>query len=97
MRWLLFLSRVAFITGIFFILSVSLLIRDWTGDDAVTSTIITIGFTLGLVIVPIVNLSYLLVLVVKRQLKAIVPIWLIIANFLFLCILIAYILFINIY
>lgn len=97
MRWLLFLSRVAFITGIFFILSVSLLIRDWTGDDAVTSTIITIGFTLGLVVVPIVNLCYLLVLIVKRRLREIVPGWLIIANFLFLCILIAYILFINIY
>ena len=95
MRWLLFLSRLAFITGIFFLLSVSLLIRDWAQDDAITSTIIMIGFVMGLVLVPIVNLCYLIVLFVKRMLTLYIPLWIVIANILFLFILIFYIFYLN--
>ncbi len=95
MRWLLFLSRLAFICGIFFLLSVSLLIRDWTKDDAITSTIIIIGEVMGLVIVPIVNLCYLVVLFVKRRISVYVPLWLVVANLLFLFILIFYIFYLN--
>lgn len=95
MRWLLFLSRLAFITGIFFLLSVSLLIRDWAKDDAITSTIITIGYVMGLLLVPVVNLCYLVVLFVKRRIGVFVPIWLVVANILFLFILIFYIFYLN--
>lgn len=95
MRWLLFLSRLAFITGIFFLLSVSLLIRDWAKDDAITSTIITIGYVMGLLLVPVVNLCYLVVLFVKRRIALYVPLWLVIANILFLCILVFYIFYLN--
>ena len=95
MLWLLFLSRLAFICGIFFLLSVSLLIKDWTKDDAITSTIITIGYIMGLVIVPSVNLCYLVVLFVKRRISIYVPLWLIISNILFLFILIFYIFYLN--
>ncbi|HKZ67219.1 MAG TPA: hypothetical protein VJ111_12715 [Chitinophagaceae bacterium] len=95
MRWLLFLSRLAFICGIFFLLSVSLLIRDWTKDDAITSTIIIIGEVMGLVIVPVVNLCYLVVLFVKRKISVYVPLWLVVANILFLFILIFYIFYLN--
>ncbi|RYG46032.1 MAG: hypothetical protein EOO01_16830 [Chitinophagaceae bacterium] len=95
MRWLLFLSRLAFICGIFFLLSMSLLIIDWTKDDAITSTIITIGFIMGLIIVPVVNLCYLAVLFVKRKIAVYVPLWLVVANILFLFILIFYIFYVN--
>lgn len=95
MRWLLFLSRLAFICGIFLLLSFSLLIRDWTKDDAITSTIITIGYIMGLVIVPFVNISYLVVLFVKRRISVYVPLWLVVANILFLFILIFYIFYLN--
>jgi hypothetical protein len=95
MRWLLFLSRLAFITGIFFLLSVSLLIRDWAHDDAITSTIITLGYTMGLVLVPVVNLSYLVVLFVKRRLTVYIPRWLVLSNILFLFILLFYIFYLN--
>ena len=94
MRWLLFLSRLAFICGIFFLLSVSLLIRDWA-KDAITSTMITIGYIMGLVIVPFVNVCYLIVLFVKRRLGVYIPLWLVIANILFLFILIFYIFYLN--
>ena len=95
MRWLLFLSRLAFICGIFFLLSVSLLIADWTRDDAITSTIITIGYIMGLVIVPVVNLCYLVILFVKRRIAVYVPLWLVVSNIFFLFILIFYIFYLN--
>ena len=95
MRWLLFLSRLAFICGIFFLLSVSLLIRDWAKDDAITSTIITIGYIMGLLIVPVVNVCYFVVLFVKKRISIYVPLWLVVANILFLFILIFYIFYLN--
>ena len=95
MRWLLFLSRLAFICGIFFLLSVSLLIRNWTRDEAISSTIIIIGYFIGLIVVPIVNLCYLGVLVIKRKLSVYVPLWLVTANIFFLLILIVYIFYFN--
>ena len=95
MRWLLFLSRLAFITGIIFLLSVSLLFRDWAQDDAITSTIITIGFAIGVIVVPLVNICYLVVLFVKRRIGIYVPIWLVVTNIFFLFILLFYIFYVN--
>ncbi len=95
MRWLLFLSRVAFICGIFFILSVSLLFWDWVQDEALISTIITLGYIMGMVLVPAVNLCYLIVLMIKKRIGVYVPVWLVMANILFLFILLFYILNLN--
>lgn len=95
MRWLLFLSRLAFVCGIFFLLSISLLIRDWAHDEAISSTIIIIGYFIGLIIVPLVNICYLAVLLVRRKLSAYVPVWLVTANIFFLLILILYIFYFN--
>lgn len=95
MRWLLFLSRLAFICGIFFLLSISLLIRDWLNEEAIASTIIMIGYAIGLVVVPVVNICYLAVLFIKRRLTAYVPLWLVLGNLLFLFILGFYIFYLN--
>ncbi|RYY55799.1 MAG: hypothetical protein EOO09_09060 [Chitinophagaceae bacterium] len=91
MRWLLFLSRLAFICGLFFLLSFTLLVKDWTGDQAITSTIILIGHMLGLVFIPIVNVCYLGVLFIKRDLRPYVPTWLVVGNVFLLVILGLYI------
>ena len=95
MRWLLFLSRLAFICGICFLLSFSLLTQDWIKDENLKSTIITIGYLMGMIILPLVNLCYLLVLIVKGRLKEFVPLWLIIVNLLFLLTLIFFIFYLN--
>ncbi len=95
MRWLLFLSRLAFICGIFFLLSMSLLVYDWAKDDAVTSTIVMIGYVMGLLIVPFVVISYLVVLFIKRKLTEYIPLWLVLTNTLFLFILLFYIFYLN--
>ena len=95
MRWLLFLSRLAFICGVFFLLSFSLLINKWINDPTLESTIITIGYVMGMILLPVTNLCYLGVLIIKRKLSAYVPIWLILANILFLLFLIYFIFYLN--
>lgn len=88
MRWLLFSSRLAFICGIFFLLSLSDQLFNWSHDEAISSTIIIIGYAIGLVVVPFVNLSYLVLVITRRRPSAYVPSWLAIANFIFLLMLV---------
>ena len=95
MRWLLFLSRLAFICGVCFLLSVSLLMQEWISDENLKSTIITIGYFMGMIILPLVNLCYLGVFIVKRKLREFVPLWLVIINVLFLLSLIFFIFYLN--
>jgi hypothetical protein len=95
MRWLLFLSRLAFICGLFFLLTLSLLIKDWIKDESLVSTIITIGFFMGMIIVPLTLLCYLVLWIVGKKPGMIVPKWLIAANILVMLILLSYIVYIN--
>lgn len=94
MRWLLFLSRLAFICGLCFLASLVFLMRKEGNTEVVSSTIITIGFVMGVLIVPATLIGYLVVLIRKKQIP--VPLWLIIANIVFLFILMLYIIFINV-
>ena len=95
MRWLLFLSRLAFICGVFFLLTLSLLIKDWVQDESIVSTIITIGFFMGMIIVPITILCYLVFWIAGKKPATVVPRWLIIGNIIVLLVLLAYIYYIN--
>lgn len=95
MRWLLFLSRLAFICGICFLLSLSLRFYEWTKDQDLAATIITIGYFIGILVVPATLVIYLVVLIVKKHLVAYVPLWLIISNIIFLIIMLIYIISIN--
>ncbi len=94
MRWLLFLSRLAFICGICFLLSLSLLVWSWTKDEAISSTVIIIGFVIGLLVVPATLICYVVVLARKKIVP--VPLWLVISNIVFMFILLFYIIFINV-
>jgi len=62
--------------------------------EAVSSTIIIIGFVIGLFVVPLTLVSYLVVLIRQKRLP--VPLWLVIANIIFLFILMLYLIFINV-
>lgn len=96
MRWLLFLSRLAFVSNLFFLLSFSLQIKDWTGIESLSSLILIIGYALAFIFNPVVVLSYLLVVLVKKQNLAIVPLWLVIVNVLFLFLQIFFLLLLNV-
>jgi len=84
MRWLLFLSRLAFITGLCFLASLSQLLWGWMHEGSVLSTIITIGIFMGLLILPVTCISYGLILIFRKKIRDVVPRWLIILNLVFL-------------
>jgi hypothetical protein len=95
MRWLLKLSRLAFICNLFFLLAFSIQISNWIKDEELTSTIVVIGYVMGFLVNPVTNICYLFTLIIARKKIAIVPSWLIVANVLFLVIDAFYILYIN--
>ena len=96
MRWLLFLSRLAFICNIFFLLAFSLQLSKWIQDEEIISTVVILGYVMGFSLNPIVNLCYLFTATISRKKLAIVPLWLIVANVLFLVIDAFYLLYINV-
>lgn len=98
MRWLLFLSRLAFICGFCFLLSLLFLVIkiDLGKAQDISGTVIIIGFILGIIIVPLTLLCYLFALAFKKQLLQRVPVWLIVSNIIFLIVLLVYIIGINV-
>lgn len=95
MRWLLFLSRVAFICNLFFLLAFSLRIYDWLKIEDIRSTIIIAGWVLSVIFNPAVNLCYLVLFWVNKKKLAIVPAWLIVMNILFLMLQLIFLLSLN--
>ncbi len=95
MRWLLFLSRLAFICGICFLLSLSILLWNWTHEQHIIGTIATIGHFMGMLLVPLTLLCYIVVVILKRKLTDTVPVWLVISNIFFLFVLLLYIIINN--
>jgi len=95
MRGLLFLSRVAFICNIFFLIAFSLQLSKWIKNEELTSTILMLGYVFVFILSPVVNISYLFLVLFRRKLTHFVPAWLVTANALFLVIELFYILYIN--
>ena len=95
MRWLLSLSRLAFICNLFFLVAFSLKLSNWIGNEQLTSTILIIGYVMAFVLNPVTNLCYFMLALVSRKKLMTIPSWLIVANVLFLVIDAFYILYIN--
>lgn len=95
MRWLLFLSKLAFVCNVFFLLAVSLQLGNWLTNPDITATIAIIGYFMVVLFNPLVNLCYLALFVVRKKFWLVVPSWLITANILFLVMQIFYILYLN--
>lgn len=95
MRWLLFLSRVAFICNLFSVLTIIILWKNFIDQQVVVSTIGIIGYVLAILFNPIVNLIYGSLLLFKRSKLANIPTWLMVTNFVFLLLQLQYIFFIN--
>jgi hypothetical protein len=94
MRRLLFLSRVALICNVFFLLAVSLQLANWLHNTDLVALIVMLGYLMVAIVNPLVNLLILLLLLIRRRLP-LIPTWLIIVNFLFLVLQILYVLFLN--
>ena len=95
MRWLLFLSRLAFICGVCSLVSFLILIQKGSGNHDFESTLITIGFLMGAIIVPGTLLCYAGVMIARKKLRTTVPLWLIMANVFFFLFLIYFIFYLN--
>ncbi|TAL48447.1 MAG: hypothetical protein EPN92_03655 [Chitinophagaceae bacterium] len=95
MRWLLFLSRVAFICNLFFLVSFSLKVYDWLKPEDIKSTIIIIGWVLSVIFNPFINACYLIVFWIKREKLAVVPAWLMVMNVFFLVLQLIFLVLLN--
>ena len=95
MRWLLFLSRLAFICGFAFVLSFVSLFFKQIENQELLQTLITIGFVIGAVVLPVSLLAYLVLMLAGKKPGTVVPKWIVIANILFLLLLFTYIFYLN--
>ncbi len=96
MRWLLFLSRLAFISGICVVIWLAIaMIKKSENQEPFSSTVIIIGVVMGGILIPGVNLCYLVLTIMRKKLVPLIPRWLIIANIFFLFLYIFYIFYLN--
>ena len=95
MRWLLFLSRVAFVCNCFFLLAVSLQLGRWFQNQDAEATTIIIGYFMSALFNPAAILCYLVLFFSSKTRLQVVPRWLIIANCLFLFLQLYYLFHLN--
>ena len=95
MRWLLFLSRLAFICNVVFLVAVSLQLVKWFQNRDAEALVITIGYFMAILLNPAANLCCLLLFFINMQKLSIVPLWLRIANFIFLLLQLYYLYHLN--
>ena len=97
MRWLLFLSKLAFICNLLFIPAFILQIKNFIGDPDLSSYIIIIGFVFAILFNPVTNLCYLVLFFTNKKKLSIIPGWLIVINVLFLFFQVIFLLLMNIH
>lgn len=96
MRWLLFLSKLAFVCNLAFLVSFLFRVTNWLEYQDMKAYIIIIGWVLGIIFNPLVVLCYLLFFLFKRKSLAVVPAWLMVVNTLFLFLQLVFLLVINV-
>lgn len=94
-KGLLFLSRVAFICNVCFLVAFSIQMTDWIKNEDITSMIVLIGYIMGFIINPLLVLFYFFMFLLAKKKLKVIPSWLLTANILFLVIQILYILYLN--
>lgn len=77
------------------LLAFSLLFSNWNQGEVITSTIITAGYGLSIIAIPLVNMIYFLLFIFKRSVLAMIPKWLLFINVLMLIVLSLYIFYLN--
>lgn len=93
-NFLIFLSRVALICNVFFLVAASLQWKDYIGNSTVVSTIVITGYFLAVFLFsPLVNILYAIRTARRRDLFLLVPRWLVWTNFLFLVLQVIFIVF----
>ena len=96
MRWLLFLSKLAFICNLAFLISFVLRFTNWLSSHDIKAYIVIIGWVLSIIFNPAVNIIYLFIFWIKRTSLTIVPVWLVVMNILFLFLQVIFLLLMNV-
>lgn len=94
-KWLAVLSRIAFICNVCFLVAFSIQMTDWIKNEDLTSLIALVGYVMGFILNPVLNVLYLIFFIVAPKKLRVVPAWLFTANILFLVIQVLYILYLN--
>jgi hypothetical protein len=95
MRWLLFLSRLAFICCILFLLTLLIQANQLTIGKELEVTFVFIWYFMAMLLNPAANLCYLILYFYQRPKLQVVPRWLRFSNFAFLLLLTFYIFYLN--
>ena len=69
--------------------------KEWTKDQDIAATIITIGTFMGMILVPVTLIGYLIAVVRRKKLNEIVPTWLIAANIVWMFVYLFYLIYVN--
>lgn len=96
MRWLLFLSKLALLCNLAFLVSLVFRFTSWLDYQDIKAYIIIIGWVLGIIFNPLVVVCYLLFFLLKRKNLAAIPAWLMVLNVFFLFLQLVYLLFLNV-
>lgn len=96
MRWLLFLSKLAFVCNLLFIPAFVLQVRNFIPNQDLASYIIIIGFVFAILFNPITNLCYLILFFINKKSLTIIPAWLIVMNIIFLFLQVIFLLIMNV-
>jgi uncharacterized membrane protein len=92
---LFFFARLTFVCGLFFGASWALLFVEHGLNPDLTSTILTLGFGLGAILLPLFSLTCLIQALRGKLRQHPLPRWLIVANFIWLLLFITFIIFLN--
>lgn len=84
MQWLRFLSKLACICNGCFLVAVIIQWMPHPPEGELVSIIIILGYIVAILINAFVNICYAFLLFSTRPLRNVVPLWLILTNFLFL-------------
>jgi hypothetical protein len=94
MRWCRYLSQVAFVCNLAFLVCVLLQWKSVLPNNAVLSTVVILGYVLApFVFNPAVTILYAVLLARRKPLAFYVPVWLALVNFIFLVLQLLFILF----
>jgi hypothetical protein len=83
MRLFRLLSRVAFICNICFLLSAFVLWLPHPPEGNILSTVIILGYFMAILINVLLNLSLIILYIVGKLSAPVIPVWLLVVNFIF--------------
>ena len=95
MRWLIFLSRVSFLCGLFMLMAFLLLFTSWSENEGFASTVIMAGYGLAMILLPLTSLFYLILTITGRKPGQLVPRWLMASNIIMLLIFLIFTFYFN--